>query len=322
MSASIGAVIVTWNSADEIAACIEALDRAGLREIVVVDNGSTDNTRNIAASYPQVKLLYYPENLGFSGGVNRGVMALASEFALILNPDTVVQGGLSEMAAAAGGGAAGGMLSGLDGALQSGFAIRRLPTPATLIFETLGFNRLFPGNPVNRRYRCAGFDASKAQEVEQPPGAFLMVKRDIFERLGGMDEQFWPVWFEDVDFCARLLDHGFSIRYTPLAQAKHAGGRSIRKIEWSFKELTWYGSLLRYAAKRFGWCSRCLVGLAVAAASVLKMFSRIIFRPESARTPGVYVSVLRLALVSLIKGRVDTLRPGRQVEGPDHIDNA
>lgn len=316
---SIGAVIVTWNSEQDIAECIAAAKKAGVAETIVVDNGSKDRTREIVAAIDGVKLLYFPENLGFAGGVNRGVGALTTEYALILNPDCLVQDGLERMANAAQGGAAGGMLLGSDGELQSGFAVRRLPTAWALIFEVLGLNRLFPGNPVNRRYRCAGFDPSQEQEVEQPPAAFLMVRKKIFEELKGMDERFWPIWFEDVDFCLRLREAGHQIVYCPAARAKHRGGGSIEKIFWPFKELAWYGSLLRYATQHFGWLSRRLVCLAVAAASVPRALTGIIYRHQGVRALGVYVDIFCLAWVSLVLDRVDHRRFGRHVEGAEHF---
>lgn len=318
---SIGAVIVTWNSSGEIARCVAAVRQAGVAEVVVVDNGSKDATREIVAGLAGVKLLHFPENLGFAGGVNRGVAALDTDYVLILNPDCEVEGGLAEMAREAGMGACGGLLLDARGEPQQGFFVRRLPTPATLIFETLGLNRLSPSNRINRRYRCLDFDPTRAQDVEQPPGAFLMVCRATFLALGGMDEGFWPVWFEDVDWCARLRTAGYRVRYTPLARARHLGGASIRKIHWPFKELAWYGSLLRYATKHFGWSSR-LVGLAVAVASVPRSITGIFLRRQGIRALGVYASVFMIACRSLLTGRVDIRRFGRQLEGADQLENA
>ncbi len=316
---SIGAVIVTWNSEEDIAACITAAQNAGVLETIVVDNGSKDLTRKIVASMDGVKLLYFPENLGFAGGVNRGVAALSTEYALILNPDCLVQDGIERMANAAQNGAAGGMLLGNNGEMQTGFAVRRLPTAWTLIFEVLGLNRLFALNPVNRRYRYSGFDFTQEQEVEQPPAAFLMVKKSIFEQLNGMDERFWPIWFEDVDFCLRLRKAGHKILYCPAAKAKHRGGGSIQKILWPFKELAWYVSLLRYATQHFGWLSRRLVCLAVAAASVPRALTGIIYRRQGVRALGVYADVFCLAWVSLVLDRVDHRRFGRHAEGAEHF---
>ena len=62
-------------------------------------------------------------------------------------------------------------------------------------------NRFWPGNPVNRRYRCLDWDSSSRSMVEQPAEHFFMVRRAVWQELGGFDEGFFPLWFEDVDFC-------------------------------------------------------------------------------------------------------------------------
>jgi GT2 family glycosyltransferase len=111
-----------------------------------------------------------------------------------------------------------------------------------------------------------------------------------------------------VDFCLRLVRSGFRIRFTPRAIARHRGAASISKIRWSSKELAWYGSLLRYAARQFGWLSRRLVGLAVAAASVPRALTGILFRHQSASTLGVYARVVYLAVGVIVRGREDVRR--------------
>ncbi|MEO5953572.1 MAG: glycosyltransferase family 2 protein [Chloroflexia bacterium] len=315
----VSAVIVSWNSAGEILDCIHAVQAAGAIEVIVVDNGSKDQTRQLVSSIPNVQLLYFPENQGFAGGVNRGVEAAHYNHVLILNPDCRILRGLEELAVAAVGGASSGMLLGTDGQLQKGFAVRRLPTPATLIFEVLGLNRLWPSNPVNGSYRCHDFDPTQPQEVEQPPGAFFMIRKDIFQTLGGMDERFWPVWFEDVDYCARLKKNSHKICYTPAASAIHTGGTSVRKISWPFKELAWYGSLLVYATKHFGWLSRRFVSLAVAAASVPRALTGIISRHKGVQALSVYADIFHVAWGSLVYGRVDQSYFARKMEDAEQL---
>lgn len=317
----LGVVVVAWNSEAEIGGCLEALGRVHVGPVVVVDNASKDGTRAVVRGFAGVKLVESEKNLGFSGGVNRGVAELETEFVLILNPDLEVRSGLGAMCEAARGGAAGGKMLGEDGQVQRGFQARRLPRWESLAFEVLGLNRIFPENSVNQRWRCLDFDPEVQQVVEQPPGAFFLVRRDVFAQLGGMDEDFWPVWFEDVDFCQRLWQAGYRIEYCPEAVALHAGGRSIKQIYWANKELAWYGSLLRYATKHYGWLARRLVGLAVAAASVPRAITGILFRHQSFTELGVYAVVMRMACGTFTNGRVDIRRLG-QMDDRDHLRDA
>ena len=120
-----------------------------------------------------------------------------------------------------------------------------------MLCEVLLVNQLWPSNPVNRRYRCLDADYSKVQQVEQPAGACLAITREAWEAVGGMDTQFAPVWFEDVDFCKRLLDSGRKIVYCPAARFHHSGAHSVSKLSFAEKQLFWYTNMLRYARKHF-----------------------------------------------------------------------
>ena len=97
--------------------------------------------------------------------------------------------------------------------------------------------------------RCRLF--GKVQTVEQPAGACLAITREAWDAVGGMDPQFAPVWFEDVDFCKRLLDSGRKIVYCPSARFHHSGAHSVGKLSFADKQLFWYTNMLRYARKHF-----------------------------------------------------------------------
>src|SRR5260370_1096278 len=86
-----------------------------------------------------------------------------------------------------------------------------------MLAEVLLVNRAWPGNPWNVRYRCLDLDYRNTQEVDQPAGACLAVKRKAWDEISGFDEGFFPVWFEDVDFFRRLRDKGWKIVYSPAA---------------------------------------------------------------------------------------------------------
>src|SRR6185437_7858278 len=152
------------------------------------------------------------ENQGFAAAVNQGVRAVDAEYLLLLNPDAKLLTGIDALVDASRQfGLAAGKLVDAVGNPQRGFNLRRFPTTASLFFELAGLNRLWPSNPVNREYRCLDRDPDQGGPVEQPAGAFLMFRRDVWQRLNGFDEQFHPVWFEDVDFCRRAVDAGFQI---------------------------------------------------------------------------------------------------------------
>jgi N-acetylglucosaminyl-diphospho-decaprenol L-rhamnosyltransferase len=282
------------------------LDSLGDLPAVVVDNASADDTCARVKGQPTVALIANAENRGFAGAVNQGVASLDTDLILLLNPDAELTSRIGELEAACsedGTGLASGKLLNAAGEDQRGFTLRRFPTPMTLIFEVLGINRVLGANPVNRHYRCLDVDLDRAAEVEQPPGAFLMFRREVWQRLGGFDTQFHPLWFEDVDFCKRARDLGLKIRYVPEVTARHQGGHSIAGIEWSCREVYWYVSLLKYASKHFRPYQYRRVTAAVMLGSLFRTAVEIT-RRRSFRPLRVYGKIGRLAGRSLISGRV------------------
>lgn len=252
-------------------------------EIVVVDNASSDDTvahvRSLEASIP-LQLITTSRNIGFAGAVNHGVKAASSDVLLILNPDAIAEPGaidailasLSEWRA----GGVGGALLDADGQPTPGFAFRSLPTLASLLFETLLINRIWPGNPVNRRYRCLDADYSREQLVEQPAGACLAVTRAAWNAVHGMDELFFPVWFEDVDFCCRLRHSGATVVYCPTARFRHSGAHSVGQLSFRDKQTFWYRNMVRYAAKHSSGASVAILRLGIFAGMVLRSFAALV----------------------------------------------
>ena len=253
MNRKVAAVIVTCNSGRHIASCLASLP--GTARAVVVDNASNDDTCAVVErEHPGTLLMRNRENRGFAAAVNQGVQASDEPLVLLLNPDarlTTPIDPLVEQCLAPGVGAAAGRLVDNQNRPQLGFNVRAFPTAATLALEALGWNRLWPSNPVNRRYRLRGFDAAREQDVEQPAGALFMVRRDAWEAVGGLDERFHPLWFEDVDLCSRLRHAGYRIRYAPACAAQHEGGHSLAAADLELRRLAWYSNLLRFSKKHF-----------------------------------------------------------------------
>jgi GT2 family glycosyltransferase len=304
------AIVVAHNSAGVIPRCLAACRRAGTAEIVVVDNASSDATPAAVAGCQGVRLLANRDNLGFAAAANQGVRATAAPLLLLLNPDVELLDPLADLEMACsqpGVAAAAGLLVGEDGQPQRGFSVRRLPAPAALAFEVLGLNRLWPSNPVNRRYRCLDLDLARPQDVEQPAGAFLMFRRDAWSALGGFDEAFYPVWFEDVDFCRRLADAGLRLRLVPSVRAVHVGGHSFREKSPRDLIVWWHQSLLKYVSRHFPAGARRRVCGAILLSAVLRMVTGVFTRSGSGGTIRAYGKVMSLALASL---RSASARPG------------
>jgi GT2 family glycosyltransferase len=300
--AEIGIVIVTHNSGKEIGACLDAALSSGA-DVVVVDNASSDNTI-VEIARRGARLISNPDNRGFAAAVNQGFAVLSSPYIVLLNPDAVIQSELAPLRLACDlprAAAAGGKMMDSEGRPQIGFMARRLPTPAALIGELLLINRLWPGNPVNRQYRLLHLDPGSPREVEQPAGAFLMIRRSVWQELGGFDEKFAPLWFEDVDFCRRVIDRGYSIQYAPGAVVKHTGGHSISSLPVEKRQYYWYCSLLRYSAKHFRPWAFGVVCLAVVTGSLLRGFGESALRGSLRPMQGLG-QVVRLAGRSLLFG--------------------
>src|SRR5271165_7400541 len=297
------AIIVTYNSGEAIGPCLEALAREDC-EIIVVDNASQDETvRRVEefVAWHELRLLANDRNLGFACAANQGAREATGDLLLLLNPDAIAEPGavnaLLQCMESNDAAVAGGALLENDGAPARGFAFRRLPTLATLLCEAMLVNQLWPRNPVNRRYRCLDADYSQPQEIEQPAGACLAITRKTWNELGGFDEQFFPVWFEDVDFCKRLREQGEKILYCPEARFRHSGAHSVGQLSFRDKQVYWYGNMLRYARKHFLPRQVVVLRLAIVAGMLMRSVAALfgVRQTPLAETLAAYRTAINLA---------------------------
>jgi len=313
----IGIVIVTYNSREYIAACLDAAVHSGA-EVLVVDNASSDGTVEEVRRCQErsgVRLLANSTNRGFAAAVNQGFGALQTAYVLLLNPDAELVEGLDFLCEACrlpGAAGAGGKLVDAQGHPQIGFMARQLPTPLVLALEVLLLNRICPNNRTNRRYRGLQLNYNIRIPVEQPAGAFLMLRREVWLELGGFDESFFPLWFEDVDFCRRAADRGYQLYYVPEAVARHRGGHSISQLSVEKRRVYWYGSLLRYSAKHFRPGAFRGVCLAVVAGSLLRSLGEAVVQKSLSPLPA-YGKVVRYAGRCVLFGWGD----GAAMSGPE-----
>jgi hypothetical protein len=270
--------IVTWNSERWIERCLRSIHEAcrGLaHEIIVYDNASADRTRQLIRD-DTVTLLRGANNDGFAAGINRAVKSARGRYIFLLNPDCeLAPGALADLVgyldAHPDVAAAAPLLSDDDGGSQREFQLRRLPTLGTLLAEVLGVAKLMPSNRATASYRYRDLDLAVPQPVEQPAAAALMLRRDVFDQIGPLDEQFAPAWFEDVDYCRRLAAAGKRIMVVPAARARHFGGASLEHVGFADFVEHWYRNMHLYARKWFAAPQVALLRCAVITGMLLRI---------------------------------------------------
>lgn len=225
-------IIVTYNSQTYIRNCIEHIIAIPdvSHEIIVVDNDSKDDTRQIVRDrFESVRLIEMKENLGFASGVNAGVRSAAGDVIFLLNPDASILS-LDLPAALAGissdhtGALGPKVLNPRD--LGRQFSARRFPTLRTGIFNKSSiFTSLLPRNRYSMDYLNPIIDDNKPQTVDWVSGCAMFFRKDVFDSMGGFDDGFF-VFYEDIDFCYRLKKAGYRVVYNPAIVVSHEIGIS------------------------------------------------------------------------------------------------
>ena len=278
--AQVSLLIVSWNSRSRLQRCLGSLPRTNV-EIIVTDNASGDGSADmVAAEYPEITLIRETENRGFAAAINLAVQRATSPLVLLLNADVeifpdAIDSLSSFLDTNPAYGAAGGRLVDADGQFQRGFSVRRFPTMASFAVDLLPLDTVWPNNPVSRRYHAADLDDRVTQPVDQPAAACLMVRRAALEQLGGLDERFYPAWFEDVDLCRRLKAAGWEIAFVAEATCRHEGGVAMTTLGLTAFSRIWYKNLRRYVEKHHGLLAartiRALVVVGMAERFVVSM---------------------------------------------------
>lgn len=290
-------VIVAWNSAAHLAAAAGSVPKG--TPVVVVDNASGDDSAAVAEKVG-ARVIRLGSNIGFGPACNLGVKeGIAAETILFLNPDAALIDGVSALAVLLAelrsDPRIGAVAPALVGPGQELFQLRRLPTLGSLLREALLVNRLFPSNRFLRRERYIERERALSFDVEQPAAAALMIRRELFQKLGGFDPAFFPAWFEDVDLCARLWKSGNSIRFVPAAQASHRGGVSMKALPYGDYLPLYTRNLFRYLARHASRSVRVLARGIVGTGALLRLGLLVIVKGDHARgeSARAFLRVLR-----------------------------
>jgi GT2 family glycosyltransferase len=269
-------IIVTWNARSCIEDCLRSITPLSAdhgTRIIVVDNNSTDGTVSyIETTFPDVSLIKNKENIGFAAASNQGFRLARSPILLLLNPDTVVRPGALEALAECLLGhedawAAGPAMFSADGTPQRTGV--RFPTNWNLLVESLFLDRFFPRSMFFGQHRALYEDPVRFRTVDFLQGACLMVRREVIERIGGLDEEFF-MYFEETDWCYRMHEAGGKVYYCPLAQVVHLGGGDIGHYD-ERRLVHFHDSLLLFYRKHYTFARVVGVSFILGLRSVLRM---------------------------------------------------
>ena len=258
----VAAVVVNYNAGAALSQCVASLQREGVQDVVVVDNGSTDDSLGcLAASNTGVRVLRTGRNLGYGGGVNYGARQVGGELLLGCNPDLVLQPG-----------ALGAMADRLAQDQSLGLVGPALVTPAGDLqpsgrtFPTLRRSSghavlgvLLPRNAHSRRYREANRARSRSGIVDWVTGACFLVRRDAFDAVGGFDDRYF-MYVEEVDLCWRLARAGWRTGYESSARVLHLAGVSTAAVPYRMI-VAHHLSLWRFARRTACGSERLLLPL-------------------------------------------------------------
>jgi GT2 family glycosyltransferase len=256
-AARLDVAIVNWNSGDLLRGCIGALAGSTIASqvcVIVADNGSSDGScDDLARANLRIEVIRNPGNRGFGAASNQAAARGRAPFLLILNPDTRVGPDTLERVMAyleapdhASVGIVGVRLTDDEGCTQRTCA--RAPTYSRLLVQAAGIDRLL--RPVLPPHFMTEWDHADTRPVDQVMGAFLLIRRSLFERLGGFDERFF-VYYEDVDLCVRAAEAGADIVHFAGASAWHKGGGTTDGVR-DRRLFYFLRSQVQYAGKHFG----------------------------------------------------------------------
>lgn len=248
--------ILTLQARDYLRDCLDSIyahPSQGDFEIIVVDNGSTDGTREmLEVDFPHVKLIKNSTNLGFSVPMNQAMRAGTGAFLLLLNPDTLVHPNmfaqlLEFMHANPNVGICGPKVLNTDGSLQEPCR-RGEPTPWAVVSYFLGLSRLFPHSKLFGGYLMNYMDADQTHAVAGVSGSCMLVRREVVDQIGYLDERFFA-YQEDADYCFRTREAGWLVYYVPTAQITHYGGQGGSRAQPYRSIFAWHRSYFLYYRK-------------------------------------------------------------------------
>lgn len=236
MNIELSIIIVNYNVKEFLLNLLSSIKKSLQNissEIIIVDNASDDGSVELLKDkYPEVKLIVNNSNIGFGSANNQALEIARGKFILLINPDTIVKeetfsSMINFFNTHPDAGIAGCKVLNPDGTLQ--LSCRRgFPGPWTSFTKVMGLSKLFPKSKLFAKYNLTYLDENQTYEVDAVSGAFMMIRREVYDKIGGFDKQFF-MYGEDLDLCYRAQKAGFKVFYVHTTEIIHYKGESTKR---------------------------------------------------------------------------------------------
>ncbi len=256
---SVSVIIVNLDTKDLLSDCLASVETEASSvslEVLVIDNCSRDGSvEMVQKEFPFVRLFQNNKNEGFAAPNNKGIRESTGEYVLLLNSDTIVKPGaigvlLEFMRGHPDVGACGPMLVYPDGSLQK--SVKGFPTLWTHACDMFAMDRLFPNSRLFGRGEMAYFDYQTAADVDHLMAAAFLVRRDVIDRVGMLDERF-RIYYNDMDWCYRMKQSSWKIYYLPTAKVVHYLGQTVSKVNRDFSHFEeLHNNVMLFYQKHYG----------------------------------------------------------------------
>ena len=252
----VSVITVTWNSKAVIGEQVRSVQvgcKTSSFEQIVVDNASSDGTGvYLSSEFPEIKLIQNRKNSGFASANNAAAKNARGEFILFLNPDMVVSPGSLDVIVAwmrnhQEVGLAGCLLVTSNGQPHPDAQPRRFPGLKDQLAVMLKIKKWFGG--ALDHYLFRDFDPHREQVVDTIRGSFMLVRREVYTKLGHAFDPRYYIWFEDVDLCRAVWRLGYTVVHTPIISCLDRLGLSFRQRDSFWKHRQFTQSLVTYFRK-------------------------------------------------------------------------
>jgi GT2 family glycosyltransferase len=230
-------IVVNWNAREYLRRCLTSiLEETRARvSIIVVDNASSDGSAEmVRAAFPSVQLIANSENRGFAAANNQGLRLVKGDWALLLNPDTVIlDSAIDRIVALAATRPDAGILG--CRVLEAEGVVQRTcfgyPGPWNLFLVEFGLCRLCPRSRLLSRPVIGWWDRDTERDVDVVSGMFMLVRKTAMDQVGLMDEDYF-IYAEEADWCFRFRKRGWRCLFWPGAAILHCegGGKSTAQV--------------------------------------------------------------------------------------------